>query len=77
MKLSSKTALRMALIEGIANILTAISLIGVIVSLGKIIFSGYNGWQKDLFVYCAFGAMIIFLISRVVKRINRENLYPQ
>lgn len=69
MKLSRKTTVAIALIMGIANLLVAISVVGVIVSIGKILFSGFQYWQKDLLVYSSSGVVIFFLISRVIKQI--------
>ena len=73
MKLSEKTTLTIALIMGIANLLTAISLIGVIISIGKILFSGFYDWQKELFVYSSLGTVIFFLISKIGKLIIRRS----
>ena len=51
MKLRGKTVLRIEMFEGIANVLTFISLIILVIALGKIMFSGFQEWQKDLFLY--------------------------
>lgn len=71
MKLGGRATIRIALIEGIANVLTFISLIIFIIALGKIMFSGFLEWQKDFFLYSTIGSISFFAISRVLKQIRK------
>lgn len=54
----------------IARILITISIISILTSGVVAIFSGFDGWKKDLFIYGIAGTLFFYLLSRLLKFIH-------
>jgi hypothetical protein len=55
---------------GIARILTAISILSILISVAIAIFSGFDGWKKDLLIYGIAGTLFFYLLSLLLKFIH-------
>ena len=63
----------LALVNGIGNILTAISILGVIVFLILGLVNGFTDWRKDYLIYSAVGVVAFWVIARICKAIIRNS----
>lgn len=59
-----------AVLIGILRILIVISILCILVSVAIAIFSGFDGWKKDLLIYGFAGTLFFYLLSLLLKYIH-------
>lgn len=71
--MKNNVTMTLATINGIGNILTALSILGVIIFLILGFVNGFTDWRKDYLIYSAVVAVVFWVIARICKAIIRNS----
>ncbi|GEM_PF-5923791 len=71
--MNRNATMTLALVNGIGNVLTAISILCFVIILILCFVSGFTDWRKDYLIYSIIGTVAFWLIARICKLIIRSS----
>ncbi len=65
--MKSNVTMTLALVNGIGNVLTVISILCFVIFLILCFVSGFTDWRKNYLIYSIIGIVAFWLIARICK----------